>query len=118
MRWQRVFTYGVRLQPSRSQEEIPVAKQAQLAENLAKAEPRSGLPPRQNHFVPPTTPVTPESHILETSDDLLRVSAGLRSVLTLLVIALTFLAIRLSSLRSAHELALIARQRRASKPVS
>jgi len=59
-------------------------KQAQLAENLAKAD-RAQFR-RSAKAIPPQTSkaITLEDHILEASDDLLRVSAGLQSLLTLL----------------------------------
>lgn len=59
-------------------------KEAQLAQNLAKADRALARRLARTTLPPPRTPVTLEDHILEASDDLLRISAGLRSVLTLL----------------------------------
>ncbi|SPK73999.1 conserved protein of unknown function [Cupriavidus taiwanensis] len=66
------------------QEPTLAQKQAQLAENLAKAD-RAQFRRRAKAAPPqPSKAVTIEDHILEASDDLLRASAGLQSVLTLL----------------------------------
>ncbi|SPA45128.1 DUF1484 family protein [Cupriavidus taiwanensis] len=66
------------------QEPTLAQKQAQLAENLAKAD-RAQFRRRAKAASPqPSKAITVEDHILEASDDLLRVSAGLQSVLTLL----------------------------------
>ncbi|MBP0635181.1 DUF1484 family protein [Cupriavidus sp. AcVe19-6a] len=66
------------------QEATLAQKQAQLAENLAKADRAQFRRRAKSTPPPPSKAVTLEDHILETSDDLLRVSAGLQSVLTLL----------------------------------
>ena len=59
-------------------------KQAQLAENRAQVD-RAQLRRRAQAAPPqPSKAVTLEDRILEVSDDLLRVSAGFQSVLTLL----------------------------------
>ena len=66
------------------QEPTLAQKQAQLVENLAKAD-RAQFRRRAKAIPPqPSKAATLEDHILEASDDLLRVSAGLQSVLTLL----------------------------------
>ena len=66
------------------QEPTLAQKQAQLAENLAKI----GRAQARRHAKaappPPSKAVTLEDHILEATDDILRVSAGLQSFLTLL----------------------------------
>ncbi|CAG2132138.1 hypothetical protein LMG31506_00973 [Cupriavidus yeoncheonensis] len=74
------------MQPTTPVPEDPTLaqKQAQLAQNLAKADRALARRLAKTTLPPPSTPVTLEDHILETSDDLLRISAGLRSVLTLL----------------------------------
>lgn len=59
-------------------------KQAQLAENLAKADRAEFRRRAKASPPPPSKAVTLEDHILEASDDLLRISAGFQSVLTLL----------------------------------
>ncbi|SOZ14640.1 conserved hypothetical protein [Cupriavidus taiwanensis] len=66
------------------QEPTLAQKQAQLAENLAKADCAQFRRRAKANPPPPSKAVTLEDHILEASDDLLRVSAGLQSVLTLL----------------------------------
>ncbi|SOY85130.1 DUF1484 family protein [Cupriavidus taiwanensis] len=67
-----------------SQEPTLAQKQAQLAENLAKADRALARRFAKTAPLPPSKAVTLEDHILEATDDILRVSAGLQSVLTLL----------------------------------
>ncbi|CAJ95859.1 DUF1484 domain-containing protein [Cupriavidus necator] len=65
------------------QEPTLAQKQAQLAENLAKIDRAQA----RHHAKPPPPPskaVPLEDHILEVTDDILRVSVGLQSFLTLL----------------------------------
>ncbi|MBP0621997.1 DUF1484 domain-containing protein [Cupriavidus consociatus] len=59
-------------------------KQAQLAENLAKTDRAQFRRQAKAAPPPPSKAVTLEDHILEVTDDILRVSAGLQSALTLL----------------------------------
>ena len=66
------------------QEPTLAQKQAQLAENLAKADRALARRLAKTAPPPPSKAVTLEDHILEATDDILRVSAGLQSVLTLL----------------------------------
>jgi hypothetical protein len=75
---------GFNAQHPSPQDPTLAQKQAQLAQNLSKADRALARRLAKTTLPPPSTPVTLEDHILETSDDLLRVSAGLRSVLTLL----------------------------------
>ncbi|SCB20952.1 DUF1484 family protein [Cupriavidus alkaliphilus] len=66
------------------QEPVLAQKPTQLAENLDKVD---RVQPRCRTKVAPRAPssgTTLEDHILEVTDDLLRVSAGLESFLTLL----------------------------------
>jgi hypothetical protein len=66
------------------QEPTLAQKQAQLAENLAKADRALARRLAKAAPPPPSKAVTHEDHILEATDDILRVSAGLQSFLTLL----------------------------------
>jgi hypothetical protein len=66
------------------QEPTVAKKQAQLAENLAKVERAQARRHARAAPPPPSKAVTLEDHILEATDDILRVSAGLQSFLTLL----------------------------------
>ncbi|CAN7755882.1 DUF1484 family protein [Cupriavidus necator] len=59
-------------------------KQAQLAENLAKVDRAQARRQAKAAPPPPSKAVTLEDHILEATDHILRVSAGLQSFLTLL----------------------------------
>ncbi|MBP0629921.1 DUF1484 family protein [Cupriavidus sp. AcVe19-1a] len=72
------------MQSPQTQEEITAAKQAQLAENLAKADRALARRLAKAAPPPPSKAVTLEDHILEVTDDILRVSAALQSALTLL----------------------------------
>ena len=63
---------------------LPRPKRSPTSPNLAKADRALARRLARTTLPPPSTPVTLEDHILEASDDLLRISAGLRSVLTLL----------------------------------
>src|SRR5947209_7403498 len=66
------------------QEPTLAQKQAQLAENLAKADRALARRLAKTAPPPPSKAVTLEEHILEATDDILRVSAGLQTVLTML----------------------------------
>ncbi|AEI75391.1 hypothetical protein CNE_1c00220 [Cupriavidus necator N-1] len=66
------------------QEPTLAQKQAQLAENLAKIDRAQARRHAKAAPPPPSKAVTLEDHILEATDDILRVSAGLQSFLTLL----------------------------------
>lgn len=66
------------------QEPTLAQKQAQLAENLAKIDRAQARRQAKAAPPPPSKAVTLEDHILEATDDILRVSAGLQSFLTLL----------------------------------
>jgi len=70
--------------PAAPQEPTLAQKQAQLAENLAKIDRAQTRRHAKAAPPPPSKAVTFEDHILEATDDILRVSAGLQSFLTLL----------------------------------
>lgn len=65
-------------------QEPTLAQKAQLAENLAKVDRAQARPRAKAAPPPPSKTVTLEEQILEATDDILRVSAGLQSFLTLL----------------------------------
>ena len=66
------------------QEPTLAQKQAQPAESLAKVDRAQARRQAKAAPPPPSKAVTLEDHILEATDDILRVSAGLQSFLTLL----------------------------------
>lgn len=65
-------------------QEPTLAQKAQLAENLAKVDRAQARPRAKAAPPPPSKTVTLEEQILEATDDILRVSAGLQSFLSLL----------------------------------